>query len=176
MAPHTEPLRLYVGCGAERRDGWVCIDANEDLAPDVVALADKLPMFADGSAGAIEACHLFEHLTIDDARAALREWWRVLGPGGVLMLELPNIRRCLEILGQQEDPEGYDFGLIGIYGWPADIRAEGVWQLHKWGWTPESLAKELTAAGFSDVEEVPIQQTWRPASKYNRDMRLHARK
>lgn len=176
MAPQSNLVRLYVGCGAEKRSGWVCVDANADLEPDVVAHADKLPMFADGCAEVIEACHLFEHLMVDEARAALREWWRVLAPGGRLMLELPNLRRCLEIMGKHKDDNGYDIGLSGIFGWPPLIRNEGVWQVHKWGWTPETLSEELLAAGFSDVEEVPIQQTWRPAARFDRDMRLHARK
>jgi ubiquinone/menaquinone biosynthesis C-methylase UbiE len=168
--------RLYIGCGADKRPGWVCIDANPDLAPDVVALADKLPMFADGSAAAIEACHLFEHLPITEARAALREWWRVLAPGGMLMLELPNLQRCFEVIGQEKDASGYDLGMVGIFGWPPMIETEGAWQIHKWGWTPKTLAEELFAAGFTGVAQVPIQQTWRPAAKLNRDMRLHALK
>ena len=169
-------VRLYVGCGSDRRPGWVCVDANADLKPDVVAVADKLHMFEDECAEIIEACHLFEHLMIDEARAALREWWRVLAPGGELMLELPNLRRCLETMGRHKDNYGYDISLVGIFGWPPDVRAEGIWQMHKWGWTPETLTEELLAAGFTTVQEMPIQQTWRPAAKFNRDMRLHARK
>lgn len=174
--PPPELLRLYVGCGPHRRDGWVCIDANPDLKPDVVALADKLPMFADGSAEAIEACHLFEHLSLADARAALREWHRVLAADGALMLELPNLKRCVELIGQSGNSRAHELGMGGLFGWPEDIEREGVWQVHKWGWTPESLAEELLAAGFTAVEQVPITQTWRPAAALDRDMRLHARK
>lgn len=175
-APTSNLLRIYVGCGADKRAGWVCVDANPDLKPDVVALADKLPMFGDRSAEVIEACHLLEHLPLDEARAALREWWRVLAPGGQLMLELPNLRRCFEVIGQKKDGKGYDLGMVGIFGWPPMIKTEGPWQIHKWGWTPESLTEELLAAGFTAVEQVPIQQTWRPAAALDRDMRLHARK
>lgn len=175
-SPAPGGLRLYVGSGAERRQGWVCVDANPSLKPDVVALADKLPMFADGSADAIETCHLFEHLSLAEARGALREWWRILSPGGQLMLELPNLQRCVDILGHKLDAQGYDLGLVGIFGWPPDIETGGVWQMHKWGWTPETLTEELLAAGFAAVEEVPITQTWRPAAALGRDMRLHAQK
>ena len=65
-APTSNLLRINVGCGADKRAGWVCVDANPDLKPDVVALADKLPMFGDRSAEVIEACHLLEHLPLDD--------------------------------------------------------------------------------------------------------------
>lgn len=172
----SELLKLYVGCGAERREGWVCVDGNPDVKPDVVAQADKLPMFADGSAQAIECCHLFEHLHLIEARAALREWLRVLAPGGWLYLELPNLQRCMETVGQFFDAEGNDLALVGMYGWPPDIAREGLWQTHKWGWTPTTLGKELLAAGFRGARQEPITQTWRPAAKFGRDMRIAARK
>ncbi|MFL5298129.1 MAG: class I SAM-dependent methyltransferase [Phenylobacterium sp.] len=175
-AMDVDGVRLYVGSGTEKREGWISVDANPDLNPHVVAFADRLPMFGDETVAAIEACHLFEHLTFDEARAALKEWRRVLVPGGQLMLELPNLRRCLELLGQHLDQDGFDLALIGIFGWPPAIRTEGVWQIHKWGWTPETLSQELLSSGFRNAEVVPIQQTWRPAARIDRDMRIHATK
>ena len=171
-----QPIRLYIGSGAEKPTGWLTVDANPSVAPDIVALANQLAMFRDCEIDEIEACHVFEHLTFADARSALKEWYRVLRRGGCLMLELPNLRRCFEILGQYEDPEGYDLGMIGIFGWPPMIAAEGTWQIHKWGWTPESLTQELVQVGFCDVTLVPVRQIWRRATIANRDMRLQASK
>jgi ubiquinone/menaquinone biosynthesis C-methylase UbiE len=171
-----QPVRLHLGCGPERRAGWVNVDANAEVEPDVVSVAEDLPMFDDDSVDAIEACHLFEHFTFDQARAALREWHRVLKPDGMLHLELPNLAACIDMIGEHEDPQGYDLGMIGLYGYPPAIAAEGAFQIHKWGWTPQTLGEQLRAAGFDDVRVEPITQTWRRAAKVGRGMRLTARK
>ena len=167
-------VRLHLGAGTDRRPGWINVDANPATRPDVVSLAQSLPMFPDRSVDVIEACHLFEHFTYDQALQALREWHRVLKPGGQLFLEMPNFASCIEILGKHKDPAGFDLGMIGIFGWPPKIRTDGHYQTHKWGWTSESLGAELRKAGFGRVHVLPITQTWRPAARTGRDMRLCA--
>jgi SAM-dependent methyltransferase len=168
------PIRLHLGCGSEHRDGWVNVDSRAVVGPDVVARVDALPMFPDGSVDTIEACHLLEHLPLLEAKRAVGEWFRLLKNGGELLLELPNLEACVRILGEHPDRHGYDLGMIGIFGWPAGVEADGVAQVHKWGWTPVSLADALREAGFSTVETLPITQTWRPASRVNRDFRVRA--
>jgi 2-polyprenyl-3-methyl-5-hydroxy-6-metoxy-1,4-benzoquinol methylase/GT2 family glycosyltransferase len=167
-------VKLHLGCGKERRDGWINVDSNPALAPDVVAHAGRLPMFDDQSVDVVEANHLFEHLTLDEAHAALDEWARILKPGGELILELPDFDACVRVLGKYRDDAGYDMGLIGIYGWPPLIADEGAHQLHKWGWNRERLSAALRAAGFARVEVEPIRQTWRAAAKIGTLMRVRA--
>ncbi len=176
LVPDDRPglVKLHLGCGKDKRAGWINVDTQAELAPDLVASVDALPTLADASVDVIEANHLFEHLTLATARRALREWARVLKPGGELHLELPDLEACIRILGKHEDKHGIDLGMIGIYGWPPDIEAQGVPQMHKWGWTRRTLTKELGAAGFGDVAFGPITQTWRPAAKFGRDLRLRA--
>ena len=168
------PVRLHLGSGDLRRPGWLNVDTRVDVAPDIVARVDALPMIGDACVDEIEACHLFEHLSLHEAHSALREWARVLKPGGRLFLELPNLDACVRILGTAVDGHGIDFGMIGIYGWPPDIEQCGVAMMHKWGWTPVTLARALEAAGFTQVEQMPVTQTYRPATKYDRDFRVGA--
>ena len=176
LVPEERPelVKLHLGCGKDKRTGWINVDAQAELAPDLVASVDALPTIPDASVDVIEANHLFEHLTLATARRALAEWARVLKPGGELYLELPDLEACIRILGKHHDKHGIDLGLIGIYGWPPDIEAEGVPQMHKWGWTRATLSQELRVAGFGEVEFGPITQSWRPAAKFGRDLRLRA--
>jgi len=64
------------------------------IAPDVVADAQALP-FADGSLDFVIASHVLEHMPL--TLAALREWYRVLAPRGVLVLKIPDKRHTFDI-------------------------------------------------------------------------------
>lgn len=167
-------LRVHLGSGADYRPGWLNVDADEACGPDLVARAEALPTLESGSVDVIEACHLFEHLTYDEAVGALAEWRRVLRSGGELLLELPDLAASVAMLGRHFDDEGHDLGMVGIYGWPPDVEAHGVPMLHKWGWTRETIARQLERAGFPHVEFLPTTQTWRPADRLGRNMRVRA--
>lgn len=88
---------LDVGCGPKKV--WPtmvgvdsCIDTalfGIPMAPDMrVKDAAKLPMFASDFMPCVFSSHLLEH--IEDYPAALREWWRLIKPGGTLVLYLPH--------------------------------------------------------------------------------------
>ena len=174
--PTDDAPKLHLGSGTDYRPGWINVDIDPDCGPDVVSPVERLDAFEDGTAAVIEACHLFEHLTFDEARAALVEWHRVLRPGGELYLEMPDFEQCLRLLGQHFDAEGHDLAMVGIYGWAPDIAKWGHTQVHKWGWTKTTLAEALTAVGFADIEFLPVTQTQRPAAAIGRDMRCRALK
>lgn len=97
VLPYVAAGGLDVGCGSEKV--WphlIGIDSGRDteiyglhVKPDiVVADAARLGIFADGSADAVFSSHALEHLA--DWTAALREWWRLVKPGGHLVLYLPH--------------------------------------------------------------------------------------
>jgi len=81
---------------AQRR---VAFDVRRDLAQVVPAgveavLGDArdLGVFADGTFHTVMASNLLEHLTYDDVDHCLAEVYRVLRPGGHLLLVQPNFR------------------------------------------------------------------------------------
>ena len=60
------------------------------VPPDIIADADRLTMVEDNSEDFLIANHLMEH--VPDPIGALKEWHRVLKPGGILFLALPDMR------------------------------------------------------------------------------------
>ena len=97
-------LKLNVGSGPHRREGWVHLDrhAAADLPVD---LREPLP-FSDGAAREIYSEHFFEHLDYPkQATAFLKECLRVLEPGGLLSFGVPDTEWPL--LAYAEKADGY---------------------------------------------------------------------
>jgi SAM-dependent methyltransferase len=90
------PMLLNVGCGQTFHPEWINVDVVP-AAPGVrrVDLAHGLP-FADRSIDACYCSHVLEHLRPEAAARALAEMFRVLRPGGVVRLVVPDLRRIAE--------------------------------------------------------------------------------
>jgi predicted SAM-dependent methyltransferase len=71
MITEKDAIRLHIGCGPIRLDGFVNIDARETPATDLVADAWDLSRFADASVSFIYCRHMIEHLTLAQARQSL---------------------------------------------------------------------------------------------------------
>jgi ADP-heptose:LPS heptosyltransferase len=88
---------LDVGCGPKKV--WphlIGVDSGKDtqlfgtaMKPDiVVGTAERLALFASESVECVFSSHTLEH--IENYHGALAEWWRVVKPGGHLVLYLPH--------------------------------------------------------------------------------------
>lgn len=97
VLPYLSRGGLDIGCGPKKV--WphlIGIDSGKDIElfgvhmkPDiVVGTAERLPLFADNAIDNVFSSHLLEHIV--DWHLALREWWRVVKPGGHLVLYLPH--------------------------------------------------------------------------------------
>lgn len=83
-------MKLNLGSGHDYRPGFVNIDAGpfkKDRDWDVFA---RLPL-ADGAVEEIVAIDVLEHAPWPRTEAILREWVRVLRPGGKITLQVPNL-------------------------------------------------------------------------------------
>jgi hypothetical protein len=83
-------LRLHVGCGTVDAPGFVNIDLLEAPHVHVQGPIDDLSVFPDGCAELVYACHCLEHFGFRRSRSILEEWVRVLRPGGILRLAVPD--------------------------------------------------------------------------------------
>ena len=151
-------MKLSIGCGDRRLPGYTGVDVIQRAAVDIIAPADKIPL-ADGVADEVLAIHLVEHLLPWTVPDALGEWFRLLKPGGLLVLEMPDFlkscRNIAEGLKGKKHPD--QMGMWGCFG---DPRAKDPWMLHRWGYWFDSLKPLVEAAGFIGVVE--------------RDTRFHA--
>lgn len=84
-------LKLHLGCGSVKKQGWVNIDSEPSCQPDMVRdLSQRLP-YDNDSVDFIYAEHFFEHLSLEEGLRFLRECRRVLKPLGVIRLSMPDL-------------------------------------------------------------------------------------
>jgi SAM-dependent methyltransferase len=101
-------LRLNLGCGSVCHPDWVNLDTIASR-PDVVACDLRRPLpFADAVAEACYASHVLEHLNQHDARCLLDECHRLLRPGGILRIVVPDLEGIAtaylkSLAGRRED-------------------------------------------------------------------------
>ena len=96
LVPYMRGRCLDLGCGpAKAFPHFIGIDSGKDtdlfgiqMRPDVKADITDLSIYASGSIDLVFSSHALEH--IEDWKAALKEWWRVVKVGGHLALYLPH--------------------------------------------------------------------------------------
>lgn len=155
-------VRLNLGAGRRALDGFLTVDVQGD--PDIKADVRSLPI-PDACVDEAVSIHVLEHLYRWEAPAALREWHRVLKPGGLLAIEVPDLLKCAAsiIAGGKERA-----GVWGVFG---DPNYGDPLMVHRWCYTAAELCGELRKVGFARVR-VRDPQFHKPY----RDMRVEARK
>lgn len=166
-------LRLNLGCGDKILPGYVNVDVVEVRAgkkPDVICDLHDLAPFADSSADEILSVHVVEHFWRWEIRDVLREWIRVLKPGGRMVVECPNIKSACETILQ--DPEKFSrddqHGQRTMWVFYGDPKWKDPLMIHRWGYTPESLRSLLAEVGLTQIRQEPAQFKLREP----RDMRV----
>ena len=95
--------RLHIG-GHVRTQGWEVIDANPGPCVDHVGNAADLSRFETATFTDVYASHVLEHFDYkDDLIATLKEWRRVLVPGGTLHVSGPDLDILARLFCEREN-------------------------------------------------------------------------
>lgn len=74
-------VKLDLGCGANKKEGFLGVDISADCGADIVHDLRVYPWpFEDGSVEEIHCSHFLEHLTGTERIPFMDEVWRVLAP------------------------------------------------------------------------------------------------
>jgi len=116
------------------------------------------------SVSAVYSSHMVEHLDRGEARTFLAEVQRILQPGGVVRVAVPDIARMVQDYLGTGDADRFIAATHMSLNRPADIMAWTKWVLagprhHLWMYDGDSLAKLLREAGFTDVAIMPPGKT-----------------
>jgi ubiquinone/menaquinone biosynthesis C-methylase UbiE len=149
------PSVLHVGCGKHKLPDWltdhdeVRLDIDPDVEPHIIA--SMVDMGDIGPFDMLYNSHALEHLYPHEVPAALREFLRVLKPGGFAVVVVPNldgVKPDEEILYDSE--AGPVCGLDMYYGM-ARLIALNPHMAHHSGFVPATLAQAMERAGFVNV-------------------------
>ncbi len=197
-----DSLKINLGSWAHAPESWINVDgswnawlsqhprlrraaeaagvlpewASETEWPPNILVHDlrkPLPL-PDGVASAVYGSHVLEHLYLDEGERLLQECHRVLRPGGILRLVVPDLRAVVEeYLGERPfaDSEENVAELSAADRMNERLRfrdrhppsgnvayrtysALKDFHSHKWMYDAESLTARFEAAGFTDVREL----------------------
>lgn len=148
--------RLEIGSGIRPQEGYVHIDLNP-FAPhvDLIAPAWDLPL-PDGWATEVRAVHALEHIPAARLLSTLTEWRRVLAPGGLIQIHVPNapgLMQCF-LTGSLHDKWLAVGALCGLnIGPEATSLTEMGPAEHNVLFDEELLSWVLSSAGFEDITD-----------------------
>jgi len=142
--------RLHIG-GVERVKGWEVLNALPGPAVDYVGHAADLRRFPDALFVAIYSSHVLEHMDYTgDLQAGLREWRRVLAPGGLLYVSVPDLAVLAKLFLTDGLTMAQRFMVVRmIFG--GHLNAH---DYHNMGFDFDLLATFLSEAGFVEIERV----------------------
>lgn len=136
-------MKLHLGCGKRHLPGFVHIDAVDYPHVDHVASIDNLSFIPDDSVDLIYNCHVLEHFKRRDVVRVLSEWHRVLKPGGILRVSVPDFAQLCAVYQHEKR---IDLVIGALFG-----RQDYLYNIHYNVFDFESLAQSLTQVGFADI-------------------------
>ena len=82
-------LKLDLGCGRHKREGFLGVDSSPDCGADVVHDLNVIPWpFEDASVDEVNCSHFLEHLDGAERIVFMNELYRVMKPGGLLSIQM----------------------------------------------------------------------------------------
>jgi len=133
-------MKLHLGCGARNLPGFTHVDVQDFPHVTIRHEVDSLPMIGDNTIELIYACHVLEHFLRREVPRVLREWHRILKPGGVLRLSVPDFAAICEIYRCSKE-------LSSVIG-PLFGRQNHLYNFHHTVFDERDLRRFLLDAGF----------------------------
>jgi len=180
-------MRINLGCGQSPTPGWANFDNSltVKLAKTPVSFllpgrddyvrcvrehairpgnATKIPV-GDGVADVLYTSHMLEHLDRREVPAFLAEARRVLKPGGILRIVVPDIRAAVDEYIASGDADHFVDHMHMVYPKPSNTLGKLKFAFltgfreHQWMYDAKSLAKLLAQAGFENPRHLKPGET-----------------
>jgi SAM-dependent methyltransferase len=163
--------RLEIGPGAERIAGFETVNVVWGKNVDYVADASKKLPFKNNTFELVYASHILEHIPWYSLKPAIKEWVRIVSPGGAIEIWVPNGLLIAKTfvdaeegtvnnigkdgwykLNDEKDPCIWANGRIFSYGDGTGNKNDPNWHLTIF--SPRFLKKLLEDAGLVEIESL----------------------
>jgi predicted SAM-dependent methyltransferase len=145
-----EGVLVNLGCGLTNHPKFINVDGYPHRHVHYINRIDRLKMFLNDSVDLIYASHCLEHFKYRDIDRVLSEWNRVLRPGGILRLSVPDLDKLLAIYRDTGNPDDIVEQLMG--------GQDNRYNFHYVLFNRKNLTNHLARSGFTDARE------WIPGS------------
>lgn len=147
------PNRLHLGCGNNRFEGWI----NADIQPssELIVFMERCLPFPDASLSRIYSEHVLEHVPYEVGLGFLKESLRVLEPGGVIRVAIPDLEDLVEGYARKDWRTRFDWTQWPDYSF-LKTRAHMInvgfrWWGHQHLYDREELERVFVEAGFTNI-------------------------
>ncbi len=138
----------------------------------------------DNSCAGLYCSHTLEHLSLNDFRTALKNSYAILQPGGLFRCVVPDLetyaRQYVAELESGDTQASHRFlspwgerAMLGVESRPRGVKGFLGAMLgnshHLWMWDHQSLADELTRAGFTNLRRCAFNDSADPMFRYVED-------
>jgi predicted SAM-dependent methyltransferase len=155
--------KLNLGCGPNPKPGWINVDLFDSHADVELDLREKWP-FPDNSVSYIYSEHVFEHFAIDqEVPHFLREARRILKPGGIFDVGVPDTEWPLQAYGDPSNPYWPHANRVHPDSCETELDHLNYhfrqMTEHKYAWDFETLAATLRKFEFENVTRREFDST-----------------
>jgi predicted SAM-dependent methyltransferase len=149
---------IHLGCGDVNSPEFINVDARPAPHIHYVCNVTDLVIFQNDYADLVYACHVLEHVHHNALKKTLWEWRRILKPGGILRLSVPDFDKILHIYeSSSRDINSILDPLMGGQDYEYNI--------HYSVFNQKYLIDKLKEAKFNEVRQ------WCPSSVSNHNFR-----
>lgn len=165
--PHPrqfEGTKVYVGCGNDRKNGYIGCDIRSLPSVDIICRAWEVSHYCQKVAE-IYSRHMLEHLTFAEVSASLADWFQALAMGGKIKILVPNMAFHIDQWQKakwteeafQDSKSNARWSAAGFWGWQRQCDPlhksykNNYWDVHKSGFNRENIEFFLKRAGFTNI-------------------------
>jgi len=143
-----KPIKLNIGSGYDFKVDYINIDQYVRAA-DLNCRIDRLIWFSDKSVDEVLANHVIEHIGLEMTKKVLKEWERILKPGGKIVIRVPNFELYVKEWLNSETEYKLGWGNINLFG------HDKIGMYHNIGFTKGMLHRVISNAGLK-IEKLEV--------------------
>lgn len=142
-------LKINIG-GDKPKEGWKLLNVIDNGEIDFIQNASDLSNFSNNSVDEIYASHIVEHFDFaNELYPTLGEWLRILKPGGIFYISVPDLFILIDIMKECTIVEDRFLVMQFIYGGHVNK-----YDYHYTGFDEMLLHELLDSVGFVNIRRV----------------------